>query len=292
MKVSYYPGCSLHSTGKVYDRSARAVCGALGVDLQEVGQWVCCGSSAALKTSRLASTALSGMNLAFLEREEPSEAVAPCPFCYRRLATAQEEMRRDPKLKAEVEELVEGELSDRVQIHNLVDFLREKVGLAAIAARVTRPLAGLKVVPYYGCFMVKPRQVTGCKDAENPTSLDEILGGALGAEVLDWDFKTECCGAGLSLSKTEKVVELTGRIIREAAFRGAEAVVVACQLCQTNLDMRQARIGREDGKEYDLPILYFTELMGLALGVAPAALGLGQHLVDPQALLRKKGLIG
>ncbi len=291
MKVSYYPGCSLESTGKVYDRSARAVCGALGVELQEVRAWVCCGSSAGLKTSRLLSTALSGVNLALLEKEEPSGVVAPCPFCYRRLASAQEEMRQDPKLKAAVQDAIEAELSGKLRIHNLVDFLRDEVGLEAIAAQIEKPLAGLKVVPYYGCFMVKPRQVTGCENPENPTSLDEIL-AALGAEVLDWDFKTECCGAGLSLSKTEKVVELSGRLVREAAFRGADAIVVACQLCQANLDMRQAQVPREDGKRYALPILYFTELMGLAFGLAPTALGLNHHLVDPLALLKNKGLIG
>ena len=291
MKVSYYPGCSLESTGKAYDHSTRAVCDALGVELKEVAEWVCCGSSAGLKMNKLLSTALSGVNLALLEKEEASEVVAPCPFCYRRLASAQEEMRQDPKLKEEVQGIIESELAGELQIHNLVDFLRTKVGLEAIAAKLKKPLAGLKVVPYYGCFMTKPRQVTGCENPENPTSLDEIL-RALGAEVLDWDFKTECCGAGLSLSKTEKVVELSGRIVREAVFRGADAMVVACQLCQSNLDLRQQQIGKEDQKQYDLPIIYFTQLMGLAFGLAPAALGLNHHLVDPVALLQKKGLIG
>jgi heterodisulfide reductase subunit B len=291
MKVSYYPGCSLESTGKSYDHSAREVCGALGVELQEVSDWVCCGSSAGLKMNKFVSTALSGVNLALLEKQEAAEVVAPCPFCYRRLASAQEEMRQDPKLKGEVQEAIEAELKGDLKIHNLVGFLREKVGLGAIAAKLKKPLAGLKVVPYYGCFMVKPQQVTGCDDPENPTSMDEIL-KALGAEVLNWDFKTECCGAGLSLSKTDKVVELTGRIVREAAFRGADAIVVACQLCQANLDMRQAKVGQEDAKQYDLPVIYFTQLMGLAFGIAPEALGLNHHLVDPIALLQKKGLIG
>ena len=291
MKVSYYPGCSLESTGKSYDHSTREVCRALGVELEEAHDWVCCGSSAGLKMNKLVSTALSGLNLAVFEKREPADVVAPCPFCYRRLASAQEEMRQDPKLKGEVQELIEAELSGKLQVHNLVDFLRRKVGLEAIAAKLKKPLAGLKVVPYYGCFMVKPRQVTGCENPENPTSMDEIL-RALGAEVLDWDFKTECCGASLTASKTGKVVELTGRIVREAAFRGADAIVVACQLCQANLDMRQGEVGKQDQREYQLPIVYFTQLMGLAFGLAPAALGLNHHLVDPVALLQKKGLIG
>lgn len=291
MKVSYYPGCSLECTAKTYDRSTREVCGKLGVELQEPRDWVCCGSSAGLKMNRLLSTALSGINLAALEKQESSVVVSPCPFCHRRLETAQEEMREDPKLKAEVQDAIQAELAGTLQIHTLVEFIREKVGLEAIAARLQKPLAGLKVIPYYGCFMIRPRQVSGERDPENPTALDEIL-AALGAEVLDWDFKTQCCGSSLALTKTDRVVELSGRLVREAAFRGADAMVVACQLCQSNLDMRQAEIGRADEKRYELPILYFTQLMGLAFGLPPDALGLNHHLVDPLALLKKKGLVG
>ncbi|MGD0826490.1 MAG: CoB--CoM heterodisulfide reductase iron-sulfur subunit B family protein [Desulfobaccales bacterium] len=291
MKVSYYPGCSLEATGKPYNDSTQEVCRALGVELLEVPDWACCGSSPALKMNELLSAALSGVNLALLEKQEPADVVAPCPFCYRRLLSAQDDMARDPELKKQVQEAIEADLAGSLQIHNLVSFLRGKVGLAAITARLIKPLAGLKVVPFYGCYMVKPKQVTHCEDPEDPTALDEIL-AALGAEVLDWDFKTECCGAGLSLSKTEKVVELSGRLVREAAYRGADAIVVACQLCQANLDMRQGQIGKQDKKEYNLPIIYFTQLMGLALGLAPTALGLNHHLVDPIRLLEKKGLIG
>ncbi len=291
MKVSYYPGCSLESTGKPFDRSAREVCGALGVELAEVEDWICCGSSAGLKMSNVLSTSLAAANLAILEKAEPSDVVAPCPFCYRRLASAQDELRADPKLKADVQDVIEAELAGKLQIHNLVDFVRQKVGLEAVRAKVSKPLAGLKVVPYYGCFMTKPRQVTACENPEDPTSMDDIL-SALGAEVLRWDFKTECCGAGLSLSKTDTVVELTGRIAREAVFRGADAIVVACQLCQANLDMRQGQAAREEGKTWSIPILYFTQLMGLAFGVEPTALGLNHHVVDAMALLKNKRLVG
>jgi len=290
MKVSYYPGCSLESTGKPYNDSTRQVCDALGVELLEVPDWVCCGSSPALKMNGLLSASLSGVNLALLEKQDLTDVVAPCPFCYRRLLSAQDDMAQDAELKEKVQEAIEADLAGNLKIHNLVELLREKVGLAAIADRLVKPLAGLKVVPFYGCYMVKPRQVTHCADPEDPTALDEIL-VALGAEVLDWDFKTECCGAGLSLSKTETVIELSGRLVREAAHRGADAIVVACQLCQANLDLRQGQIGKKDKKKYHLPIIYFTQLMGLAFGLAPAALGLKHHLVDPVGLLKKKGLI-
>jgi heterodisulfide reductase subunit B2 len=288
MKVSYYPGCSLEGTAKPYHTSVLQVCRALGVELQEVPEWACCGSSAALKTSALLSTALSAHNLALVERQRLSEVVAPCPFCFRRLKSAQQEMKNDPKLKEAVQRTIETEIEGNVQVRSLLEFVRHRVGLDAIASKVTRPLQGLKLIPYYGCYVVKPPTVAQFDDPENPTSLDEILRAA-GAEVLDWDFKAECCGAGLSLSKTEKVCELSGRLIREAAERGADAMVVVCQLCQANLDIRQSEIGVQHHRDYRLPIVYFTQALGLAFGFAAKDLGLQRHMVDPLPLLKAKG---
>ncbi|MBM3299058.1 MAG: CoB--CoM heterodisulfide reductase iron-sulfur subunit B family protein [Deltaproteobacteria bacterium] len=288
MKVSYYPGCSLEGTAKSYDVSVRRVCHTLGIELAEISEWTCCGSSPALKMNRLLSTSLSGHNLALMERQNISQAVAPCPFCFRRLKSAQEEMRDDPKLKDEVQRTIEAQVVGNVDIYSLLGFLRYQVGLDAIAQRVNRPLLGLKLIPYYGCYVVKPPRVTKFDDPENPSSLDEIL-RATGAEVLDWDFKAECCGAGLSLSKTEKVCELSGRLIREAAWRGADAVVVVCQLCQANLDMRQPEIGLMQNRNYQLPIVYFTQALGLAFGLSANDVGLDKHLVDPVPMLKAKG---
>lgn len=290
MRVSYYPGCSLEGTAKPYDLSVRQVCRGLEVDLEEPDGWSCCGSSPALKMNRLLSTALSAHNLALMERQGLSDVMAPCPFCFRRLKSAQEEIAEDPLLRSRVETIIEAQTNGALTIHNVLGFLTQKVGLEAIREKVTRPLAGLKVVPYYGCYAVKPPSVTQFDDPENPTSLDEILRAA-GAEVLDWDFKVECCGAGLSLSKTEKVVELSGRLIREAKWRGADAIAVVCQLCQANLDMRQQEIGSMDHKDYRVPIVYVTQLLGLAFGNSPRDLGLNHHLVDPLAMLKEKGFL-
>jgi heterodisulfide reductase subunit B len=288
MRVGYYPGCSLEGTARQYDISAKQVCRSLGIELEEVPGWSCCGSSPALKMNRLLSTALSAHNLALMERQDVSEVVAPCPFCFRRLKSAQEEIGEDPALREEVQQIIEDQIYGRLTIHNLLGFLSQKVGLEAIREKVNKPLKGLKLIPYYGCYVVKPPSVTGFDHPEDPTSLDEIL-EAVGGEVLDWDFKVECCGAGLSLSKTEKVVELTGRLIREAVWRGADAVVVVCQLCQANLDLRQKEIGSEDNTNYKLPIIYFTQLLGLSFGYSPTDLGLNRHVVDPLAVLREKG---
>jgi heterodisulfide reductase subunit B len=290
MKVSYYPGCSLEETAQAYDISARKVCQILGIDLEEIPQWSCCGSSPALKMNHLLSTSLGAHNLAQAQRQQSSEVVIPCPFCFRRLLSAQQEVQADGQLKSRVEASIGAELSDDLNVFNLLGFLRYSVGLEATGAKVKKPLKNLKVLPYYGCYLVKPGTVTHYDDPEDPVSMDQIL-ESLGAEVLEWDFKTECCGASLTISKTEKVCELSARMIREAAWRGADAVVVACQVCQANLDIRQAEIGRNDKKKYAIPVLYFTQLMGLAFGIPYQDLGLSGHIVNPKKMLASKDLL-
>ncbi|MEJ2641031.1 MAG: CoB--CoM heterodisulfide reductase iron-sulfur subunit B family protein [Desulfosarcinaceae bacterium] len=290
MKVSYYPGCSLEETAQAYDVSARRVCQHLGIDLEEIPQWSCCGSSPGLKMNHLLSTSLGAHNLAQAQRQELSEVVIPCPFCFRRLLSAKQEVQADRQLKTQVEDAIGAELHDDLNVSNLLGFLRYSVGLDTIGANVKKPLAGLKVLPYYGCYLVKPGAVTGYDDPENPVSMDQIL-ASLGAEVLPWDFKTECCGASLAVSKTDVVRELSGRLIREATWRGADALVVACQLCQANLDLRQAEIGRLDKKKYALPILYFTQLIGLAFGLPYTDLGLKCHIVNPKHMLASKDVL-
>ncbi|MDQ7781733.1 MAG: CoB--CoM heterodisulfide reductase iron-sulfur subunit B family protein [Desulfomonilaceae bacterium] len=289
MKATYYPGCSLEGTARPYDLSTRQVCSALGVDLQEAPDWSCCGSSPALKMNRVLSVALSAHNIAQIERRQVGDVVVPCPFCFRRLASAQQEMKADPQLKQRVETAIETTVQGELSVHSLLGYIRNEVGLATIRENVKKPLKGLRLIPYYGCYQVRPPKVTRFDDPENPSSLDEIL-DALGAVVLDWDFKAECCGAALALAKTEKVTELCGRLIREAAYRGADALVVVCPLCQANLDMRQDDVRAHHGTKYSLPILYFTELMGLSFGISPSALGMDHHIHDPLILLKNKGL--
>ena len=290
MKVSYYPGCSLEETAVPYDRSARRVCDRLGIVLEEIPDWACCGSSPALKMDWLLSTALGAHNLALACRQHLKDLVIPCPFCFRRLISARQETRSDTPTRRQVEEIIEAPLDDHPEVHSLLGFLRYTVGLQAIRAGIQKPLQGLKVLPYYGCYLVKPAGVTRFDDPENPVSMDQIL-EALGAEVLPWDFKTECCGASLAVSKADTVCELSGRIIREAAYREADALVVACQLCQANLDMRQAQIGRKHKTRYNIPILYFTQLMGLAFGISYDELGLQRHLTSPETMLKSKGVL-
>ncbi len=290
MKVSYYPGCSLEETAAAFDLSARRVCEHLDVDLEEIPDWACCGSSPALKMDRLLSTSLAANNLAQARRQQLESVVIPCPFCFRRLLSAQQETQSNPQARQAVQEAIGAEPDENLKVVSLLGFLRYAVGLEAIGAKVQKPLKGLKVLPYYGCYLVKPAAVTHYDDPENPVSMDQLL-AALGAEVLPWDFKTECCGASLAVSKTDMVCDLSGRIIQEAAYRETDAIVVACQLCQANLDMRQAQIGKQHGRQYHIPVVYFTQLMGLAFGISYKELGMQRHLTSPKAMLKSKGVI-
>lgn len=290
MKVSYYPGCSLEDTAAAFDLSVRRICDHLGVSLEEVPGWACCGSSPALKMDRLLSTSLAAHNLALARGQQVEEMVIPCPFCFRRLLSAQQETQAAPETREAIQEVIGAELDDSLKVLSLLGFLRYSVGLEAIGAKVQKPLKGLKVLTYYGCYLVKPASVTQYDDPENPVSMDQLL-ETLGAEVLPWDFKTECCGASLAVTKTDTVCELSGRIIREATYRQADALVVACQLCHANLDMRQSQIGKLHGAQYNLPIVYFTQLMGLAFGMPYKALGLGRHLTSPKEMLKSKGVL-
>jgi len=290
MKVSYFPGCSLEVTAKPYNLSTRQVCSSLDIELLEAPDWLCCGSSAGLKMNRLLSLSLAAKNLAQIEKQDLKEVMVPCPFCFRRLLSAQQEIKQDKKSREIIRETIETTLKGDLNIQNLLGFFRNEVGLTAIQSKIKKPLKGFKVIPYYGCYLVKPSQVTHFDNPENPTSMDDIL-MALGAEVLDWDFKTECCGASLSLTKTEKVQELSGRLLKEAIWKGAEAIVVGCQLCQSNLDMRQGEIWKAEKKNHHLPVLYITQIMGLAFGLSPNDLGLNHHIIDPLPILKEKGLL-
>jgi len=288
--VAYYPGCSLHSTAREYDLSTRAVAEKIGLKLEEPEGWTCCGTTPAHAVSHKLATVLPMENLAYIERLGYDEVAVPCAACYSRFKFALHDMERYPELRQEVNQELGYTYENRVQVNHIVETMVERVGTEEIARRVVRPLAGLKVVCYYGCLITRPKRVTGAEHHEYPMELDRLM-QALGAEVLDWNYKTDCCGNNLTLTETEVALKLTQRILHDAKAVGAEAVVVACPLCQVNLDARQKQIAQDFHEEFDLPVLYYTQLMGLALGLAPKSLHLDTLFVDPKPLLKKKGLL-
>jgi len=284
-KIAYYPGCSLHGLASEFNTSARAVCKALDVELVEPRGWICCGSTAAHSTDDLLATVLPVTNLAIIERSGLQEVTLPCAACFNRFKTAVYEIEHDPELKQRVDEQIGYAYQDTVKVESLLDVV-EKVGLEAVRKRVQKPLEGLKLVCYYGCLLTRPAHITGAAHPEYPRQMDDLL-RALGAEVLDWSYKTSCCGASLSVTQTGVAINLSRRILEEARAVGADAVAVACPLCHMNLDGRQAQLGLDE----PIPVLYFTQLMALAFDLGEKAAALGKNMVDPRPVLQEKGLV-
>ena len=280
-KYAYYPGCSLHSTGSEFDISFRAVCEKLGIDIREIDGWICCGTSPAHSSSRLLSLALPFENLCLAEKMGLTDVVAPCASCFARLRTAVYEANEDAEIASQISEALEKPLPKSMNVLNPIEIFCNQQGLAEA---VTKQLPELKVVCYYGCLLTRPSKVMQFDECEYPMAMDELL-GSLGIETLDWSYKTECCGGALAMTRTDVVLKLTHDILEEAKAVGANAIAVSCPLCHVNLDTRQVEVEQEYGVQYDLPVFYFTQLMGLAMGVAVDKLGLQKHFVGVDKLL-------
>ena len=282
MEIGYFPGCSLHSTATEFDMSVKAVCNALDVHLTEIPDWNCCGASAAHETSEELGFALPYLDLVKAEKAHLSTVLSPCPSCFSHLIETHDKVSESNEILDRLKDITEVDTyQGSVQNRHVLDFFNNEVGVDAIREKVTNPLEGLKAVCYYGCLTRLPG--VSFDAIENPMTMETLV-EALGAEALDWSHKTECCGASLSITRTEVALRL-GREILEAAKRaGARCIVVVCPLCQSNLDTRQTAINRKYGGSYALPIVYLTQLMGMAFGVPRRDLGFDKHLVSPDGL--------
>lgn len=288
MAIAYYPGCSLHSMAHEYDISARLVSEHLGVDLREVPDWNCCGATAAHSLNHKLALGLNTRNLNLVKDMKLDRITTPCAGCFSRLKTASLELK-DPAMRESLQDLgIISEGAEAVQVAHLLQVMMEEVGLDKIEQNVVKPLKGMKLAAYYGCLITRPRAVVQFDDPEQPVSLDNLL-QALGAETVEWSHKAECCGGGFAASDTAIVVDLGGQVLEAARQAGAQALVVACPMCQANLDTRQQAIEADRGQKYDLPIIYFTQLMGLAFGFTPKQVGLQRLFVSPDKLLASHG---
>lgn len=283
LKVSYYPGCSLHGTAKEYDQSVKAVCSALGIELKELEDWSCCGATAAHSTNFKLSVALPARNLSSIEGGEEKTVMVPCAACFNRFKSAQHHLAHDEKLRAEISRIIGRPYTGIAVVKHPIEILHEDIGIEALQKRVVKKLTGLKPVSYYGCLLVRPPEVCQFEDYENPYMLDNIL-GALGAEVKKWSFKTDCCGGSLTISRTDIVNKLVDRLMSMAREAGANCIVTACPVCLANLDTRAS-------DHLKLPIFYFTELIAFAFGVPGASEWFKMHMVDPTPLMDGLGLM-
>jgi heterodisulfide reductase subunit B2 len=290
MRYAYYPGCSLHSTAREYDASAQAVCRALGIELEEIPGWICCGASSAHMTSELLALALPVKNLVLARLSDLDTAVC-CAACYSRLQVANKAMRSGEDARIPyVDQIVGSAYRGETRVKHLLEVVINDYGLEVLQTLVSRRLSGLRIAAYYGCLLVRPPEVTGFDDPEDPTCMEKLI-AVLGAEPVDWPYKTECCGGSLALTKTNVILKLCRDILRMAADEGAECIMVACPLCQSSLDLRQSQVNKQYKTGFHLPVLYFTQFIGLALGLEAGALGLNKLIVDPRPLLKAKAFI-
>lgn len=288
MRVGYYPGCSLESSAKEFDLSLRAIFKEMEISLEEIPDWNCCGASPAHSFNEELGMALPYRNLVKAEEASLKTVISPCPACYSHMKHIHEKVERDPSLADRLRKIVGKEYQKRVESKHLLDFIKEDIGLKNLESRMKTSLKGLKVACYYGCLTRLPG--VNLDDVENPVIMDQIV-EALGGKRIDWSHKTECCGASLSLTRTEIALRLVRSILDAAQEKGAECIVVVCPLCQSNLDVRQSAISKKYGVSYKIPVLYLTQLIGLTLGLGCNHLGIDRLLVSPVDLLQKRGIV-
>lgn len=284
MKYAYFPGCSAESTARDMHQSTLAVADALGIQWVEPRGWTCCGATAGHQTDRTLAAALPAATLVKV-KDLGLDLVVNCAACYNRMKVANHEIAGDEQVRARVAEALGRDYDGSVKVRHLLEVLLDDVGTEAIRAALKSSLAGVKVASYYGCLLVRPSEVTGFDDPENPSSLDRLV-SAMGGTALEWPHKTECCGGGLSMSRTDVVVNLTDSVVGMAKLAGADCIAVSCPMCQINLDMRQLDIARSKGNRYDMPVLYITQLLGLCLGIAPERLGLNKLMISPARVIK------
>ena len=288
MKYAFFPGCSLESTAWDFDRSTRAVCRALGIELEDISDWVCCGSTPAHSTSETLAIALPVLNLQKAQAAGLPVMTA-CASCYARLRTANHKVRNE-SAERERSERITGKFYDGgVEVHHVLDVLVNRFGLDGVRAKVTRPLEGLRVACYYGCLLARPPEIVAFDDPEHPTSMDDLV-AATGAEPVAWPLKTECCGASLSMTHAGAVSRLGFKLLSMAREAGAECLAVACPLCQMNLDLRQADAAKAYGAIPPMPVFYVTQLLGLALGLSARELALRALSIPAEGLLAGHGV--
>ncbi len=276
MNIGYYPGCALHGSSNDYEQSLRACLGNLDVQLDEMKDWICCGATAAHSLNHKLSLALPARNLAVAERDGFKQLFAPCPLCSMQLLKVKKAVA-DERVRKELSEIVEADVRGESEVLNLIQLF-EKIGVDRLKSAVKAPLKSITAACYYGCLLTRPPDVVHFDDFEQPSSMETIV-AALGAKTVEWNYKTECCGAGMTMSNEDVVLELAHKILSNAAEHGANCLVVACPMCHVNLDMKQAAVERRFGKKLGMVVYYLSDLVGLALGLTAEQLGINRHFV-------------
>jgi heterodisulfide reductase subunit B2 len=276
MKIGFYPGCSLQGSSPEYNESLTTITKMLNIPLETITDWNCCGATAAHSLNKSLAIALPARIIALAEQQGLEEILVPCAACYNRLCMVQHELQNKPEEKYKIDEEIHLKYTGNVRILNILQFL-DKYLMTSLDNKIIHAFKH-KVACYYGCLLVRPQNILKAERHEDPLEMDNIM-NKLGAESIDWAFKTECCGAGLSVSRTDIVVKLSGDILEDAVQRGAEALIVACPMCHSNLDMRRKAINKQREDPINMPVMYITQAIGLAMGIPAKELGLKRHFV-------------
>ena len=294
-KYILYPGCSMESSAKAYHDSLIKVAPVIGLELEEIDDWNCCGATEYLGISLTPAYSLITRNLALAAKQTNGNrtVVAPCSACYLNLAKADYYMLEQPKLGRMVNEaLAAGGLSytpGSLDIRHLLDVIVYDIGLDTVKSKVTRPLTGLRVAPYLGCMVPRPDYEKRWSDHEHPVELDQLL-KALGADVIDFPLKTHCCGGHMTQIGPDSAFELIRRLVSSADKYQADLMATVCPMCQMNVDAYQGEMNHHFGTSYRMPVIFFTQLMGLAFGMNAKELGFGMELVSAKNALEKIGI--
>ncbi len=282
-QYAYYPGCSLESLAMSYHVSSIEAARELGVELKEIDDWNCCGATAYFHVDELLAHTLVARNLAIAEKEN-LDFVAPCSGCYKNAYFTNAYLQQDPDLAEHINFALEEDnlhISGPINVRHLIEVFVEDVGFEEIKKRVSRPLKDLRVAPYYGCQLVRPKKDS--EDVENPQFFEDLL-SAIGADPVEYGSKTRCCGGSLIITNREAALDMVYKLLQDAANREADVIATICPLCNINLELYQKQVNREFGTEFSIPIMYFTQLLGLALGIASGRLGIGKELVSMESL--------
>jgi heterodisulfide reductase subunit B len=292
MKVSYYPGCTLKNAAKNFEDSTLYALNCLDTEVRELENWYCCGTVFSLSSDDLIHHVGPIRNLVKVKDDGSDAVMTLCAMCYNTLKRANIRMQNEPDSLEKINQFMwseDTEYKADVRVFHLLEMLRDEISFEAVAEKVVKPLTGLKVSNYYGCLLVRPKEV-GFDDMENPTVMEKLT-AALGAEPVDFPYKTECCAAYQTVDNPGIVADRTFQILNSARDQGAECVVVSCPLCAFNLDHRQEEAVRKYPDFEHIPVLYFTQLLAIALGSPEQDLRLDLHHIDPRPLLKEKGLI-
>ena len=291
MQIAYYPGCSLHASSQLYDVQCRKVLKRLEIELREIEDWNCCGATSAGKTDYFLSVALPARNLGIADSSGLSEMLIPCSSCYNRTLVTQKILSENGELKNKINTELSNKFEGKIRISSIVDILVSKAKSGEIADKATKKLEGLKPACYYGCLLTRfPCDIKISDSVENPAAMETVC-KTLGAEPLDWGYKTDCCGASAAVNDAETSLFLMSRIIRDGLARGANCFVTTCPMCQMNMDAYQGQVCERYGIKKKLPVFFITELLGISMGFTHEELKIDRHFVDCLGLLKELKLL-